>query len=111
MKQLKRAIAGAALLALSGAASALTFNFTFLAGTSAQAQQAFIDAGARWSALYSDNITLDIRLHQQHARRTPGLERARPRRCRAAAVPGCHWRTLLRSEIHDRPPAAAMGST
>jgi len=31
-------------------------NFTFLPGTTAQAQQAFIDAGARWSALYSDNI-------------------------------------------------------
>ena len=60
MKHLKRSIAGTALLAISGAANALSFNYTFVAGTSAQAQQGFIDAGARWSALFSDNITLDM---------------------------------------------------
>ncbi len=54
------AFAAAGLLAASGAAQALTFNFTFTASTTAQQQQAFIDAGARWSALFSDNITLDM---------------------------------------------------
>jgi PEP-CTERM motif len=52
--------AAATLLAASGAAQALTFNFTFTASTTAQQQQAFIDAGARWSALFSDNVTLDM---------------------------------------------------
>jgi|CXWL01.1.fsa_nt_gi hypothetical protein len=60
MKHLQRAVTGAALLALSSASSALTFNFTFTAGTSAQAQQAFIDAGARWSTLFSDSTTIDM---------------------------------------------------
>jgi hypothetical protein len=58
-------LAAASLVALSGAANALTFNFTFVAGTSAQAQQAFIDAGARWSALFTDNVTLDMTVGQQ----------------------------------------------
>lgn len=53
-------IAGAALLAASGASSALTFNFTFLASSTPQANQAFIDAGNRWSALFSDNVTLNM---------------------------------------------------
>ena len=64
MKRTLSATAGAALLVASGASSALTFNFTFVAGTSAQAQQAFIDAGARWSAIYSDNVTLDMTVGQ-----------------------------------------------
>jgi PEP-CTERM motif len=55
-----RTIAGAALLVASGASSALTFNFTFLPGSTAQANQGFIDAGARWSALFSDNVTLNM---------------------------------------------------
>jgi hypothetical protein len=58
------ALAAAALLAGSGASNAVTFNFTFVAGTSAQAQQAFIDAGARWSTLFSDNVTLDMTVGQ-----------------------------------------------
>lgn len=53
-------LAGAMLLALSGASSALTFNFTYVAGTSPQAMQGFIDAGARWSALFSDSVVLDM---------------------------------------------------
>jgi hypothetical protein len=53
-------LAGAALLAASSASSALTFNFTFLPSSTAQANQAFIDAGNRWSALFSDNITVDL---------------------------------------------------
>lgn len=53
-------LAGAAALVASGASHALTFNFTFTASTTAQQQQAFIDAGARWSALFTDNATLDM---------------------------------------------------
>lgn len=64
MKHSLSVAAAAALLVASGAASALTFNFTFVAGTSPQAQQAFIDAGARWSSLFSDNVTLDMTVGQ-----------------------------------------------
>jgi hypothetical protein len=53
-------LTGAALLLLSQAAHALTFNFTFLPSSTAQANQGFIDAGARWSALFTDNITLNM---------------------------------------------------
>ena len=60
MKRTLSALTGAALLVASGASSALTFNFTFVAGTSAQAQQGFIDAGARWSSAFSDNVTLNM---------------------------------------------------
>lgn len=64
MKLQLATLAGAAALVASSASHALTFNFTFLAGTSAQAQQGFIDAGARWSALFSDNVTLDMTVGQ-----------------------------------------------
>lgn len=65
MKHSLSAAAAAALLVSGSAANALTFNFTFVAGTSAQAQQAFIDAGNRWSALFSDNVTLNMTVGQQ----------------------------------------------
>jgi hypothetical protein len=55
-----RAIAGAVLLVSASASQALTFNFTFLASSTPQANQAFIDAGARWSALFSDNVTINM---------------------------------------------------
>lgn len=64
MKHSLSAAAAATLLAVSGASHALTFNFTFVAGTSAQAQQAFIDAGNRWSALFTDNVTLNMTVGQ-----------------------------------------------
>jgi len=51
-------------MAASGASSALTFNFTFLAGSTPQANQAFIDAGARWATLFSDNATIDLTVGQ-----------------------------------------------
>jgi PEP-CTERM motif len=60
MKHTHRAIAASALLALTSASHALTFNFTFLPTSTAQANQAFIDAGARWSALFTDNVTLNM---------------------------------------------------
>ncbi len=59
------AAAAAGLLAFSGASQALTFNFTFVSGTSAQAQQAFVDAGARWSSLFTDPVTLNMTVGQQ----------------------------------------------
>jgi hypothetical protein len=60
MNEAFRLLAGTALIAASSASSALTFNFTFLPGSTPEANQAFVDAGARWSALYSDNVTLDM---------------------------------------------------
>ncbi len=59
------AASAAGLLACSGASQALTFDFSFVTGTSAQAQQAFIDAGARWSNLFSDPVTLNMTVGQQ----------------------------------------------
>jgi hypothetical protein len=60
MKSPHRALAAAMLLAMTSASHALTFNFTFLPTSTAQANQAFIDAGARWSALFTDNVTLNM---------------------------------------------------
>jgi hypothetical protein len=54
-------VGAAALLAATGPAqAALTFNFTFIAGTSVQAQNAFNTAAARWSSIFTDNVTLDM---------------------------------------------------
>ncbi len=66
MKHLRLAAKAIALLALAPTAHALTFNFSFVAGTSPQAQQAFIDAGARWSALFADPITVDLTVGEQN---------------------------------------------
>lgn len=63
IRRLPSAVALALLLS-SGAAHALTFNFTFTAGTSAQAEQGFIEAGARWSALFTDNVVVDMTVGQ-----------------------------------------------
>jgi PEP-CTERM motif len=66
LKFCQAAIGSAALMAGVGQAkAAVVFNFTFIAGTSVQAQNAFIAAGARWSALFSDNVTLDMTVGQQ----------------------------------------------
>jgi len=43
-----------------GLADALTFNFTPAAGMSQQAINAFARAGAEWSALFSDPVTVNI---------------------------------------------------
>lgn len=58
MKTLLSALTLAA--AAGGAAAAPTFNFSFIAGTSMQAQQGFIDAAARWSNLLDDNVTVNL---------------------------------------------------
>ncbi len=65
MKHLSRTLLAAALMAGASASHALTFNFTFVSGTSAQAQQAFIDAGARWSSLFADPVTVNLTVGQQ----------------------------------------------
>jgi hypothetical protein len=48
------------MLAISCSSYALTFNFSFLPGTSAAAQQAFTEAGARWTSMLADPITIDM---------------------------------------------------
>jgi len=60
MQKTLLAAAAAGLLAFSGASQALTFNFSFTASTTAQQQQAFIEAGQRWSNLFTDPVTLDL---------------------------------------------------
>ena len=52
------AAAGALLAVSSQAQAAVIFNFSFTAGTSVAAQNAFIAAGNRWSSLFSDNVTV-----------------------------------------------------
>lgn len=54
------AIAAAAALAATPGQAAPVFNFQFTPGTSAQAQQGFMDAAARWSAALTDNITINL---------------------------------------------------
>lgn len=51
---------GAALGAATMSHAVLTFNLSFLSGTSAQAQTAFQAAANRWSAIYNDNITVNL---------------------------------------------------
>ena len=60
MKFRLQGLAAAALLAASGAASAVTFNFTYVAGTSAEAIAGFNAAAARWSSVLTDNVTLNM---------------------------------------------------
>lgn len=56
-----RSLLAAAALALGANASqALTFEFTFLAGTSTQAQNAFVQAGNVWSQVLSDPVTVRL---------------------------------------------------
>ena len=52
----------AAFCLCGGAAGALTFNFTPAAGMSQQAINAFAQAGARWSALFNDPVTVNINI-------------------------------------------------
>lgn len=57
---LRSAIAGVALFATTSANAALVFNFTFLPSSTVQANNAFIQAGNRWSALFEDNVTINL---------------------------------------------------
>jgi hypothetical protein len=65
-RKIASALVGAAALftATSPAQAALVFNFTFVAGTSAQAQAGFNAAAARWSNLFTDNVTLNMTVGQ-----------------------------------------------
>jgi hypothetical protein len=60
MKTLLTAITLATAAATGSAVAAPTFNFSFIPGTSMQAQQGFIDAAARWSSLLNDNVTINL---------------------------------------------------
>lgn len=58
-----RAALAALAVAVAGwapAAAALTFNFTFTSGTSAQAIAGFQAAGALWSSVLSDPVTVNL---------------------------------------------------
>jgi PEP-CTERM motif len=60
-KVISAALAATAMIAAATPANAaLIFNFTFLGSSTAQANQAFIDAGNRWSALFTDNVTINL---------------------------------------------------
>jgi PEP-CTERM motif len=65
-RKITSSLIGAAALftATSSAQAALVFNFTFVAGTSAQAQAGFNAAAARWSNLFTDNVTLNMTVGQ-----------------------------------------------
>ena len=51
-----------ALLSLTGTSRALTFNFTPAGGMDPLAIAGFQAAGARWSALFTDNVTININI-------------------------------------------------
>jgi hypothetical protein len=58
---MRRSIAVAVLSLATGTAFANpTFNFTFLASSSAQANAGFVAAAARWSSLFTDNVTINM---------------------------------------------------
>lgn len=56
----------AGLLLLSATAQALTFNFIATAATPQIVRDDFAAAGARWSNLFTDNITLNINIDFKH---------------------------------------------
>lgn len=49
-----------ALVVSVSAPAAMTFNLSYLAGTTAQQQTAFQQAAARWSNIFNDNITINL---------------------------------------------------
>lgn len=61
MKKLASVLAlASAFLAAGSATAAPTFNFQFVAGTSLQAQQGFIEAANRWSSVLTDNVVINL---------------------------------------------------
>jgi hypothetical protein len=61
IKTLATAIALACAIATTASATAApVFNFQFTPGTSAEAQQGFVTAAARWSDLLKDNVTINL---------------------------------------------------
>ncbi len=59
-KVISAALAATAMLAAATPANAVTFNLTITAGTSAQAIAGFNAAAARWAAIFTDNVTIDL---------------------------------------------------
>lgn len=55
-----KALLASLLFAAGTASAAPVFNFSYIPGTSLQAQQGFQDAAARWSNLLSDNVTINL---------------------------------------------------
>jgi hypothetical protein len=55
-----KALLAGLLLAAGAASAAPVFNFSYVPGTSLQAQQGFQAAAARWSNLLSDNVTINL---------------------------------------------------
>lgn len=60
MPLLARLATACAAIAAAGSSHALTINYTFLPGTSEQAQQAIRLAGAEWTAVITTDITVDL---------------------------------------------------
>jgi hypothetical protein len=60
MKHRKIALVAALLAGAAGAANALTFDLTYIAGTSAQEQASFAAAAAMWSSIYQDPVTVKL---------------------------------------------------
>lgn len=60
MPPLARLAIACAAVAAAGAAHALTIDYTFLPGTSEQAQQAIRMAGAEWTSLITTNVTVNL---------------------------------------------------
>lgn len=55
-----RVLSLGAAFGVAAVSHALTFNLTYLAGTSAQAQTAFQTAATRWSTIFNDPITINL---------------------------------------------------
>ena len=60
MKFGKQLALATAMSLVASAASALTFNLTFIPGTTLQEQTSFQAAAALWSAKLTDNVTVDL---------------------------------------------------
>lgn len=62
MRTSLRILSAALSLTCAGGAHALTFNYTFTGATTGPEQAAFMAAGARWSALFSDPVTVNLKV-------------------------------------------------
>jgi len=97
---------GAAFVYHGGELSATVFNFTFLGGTSAEAQQAFLAAGERWSAWLTDDVIIDMTVGT--ADLSPGtLASSFARRI---AIPYSSFRSALSGDQTSPLDSVAVGS-
>lgn len=72
MPPLARLAAACATLAAAGSSPALTINYTFLPGTSEQAQQAIRMAGTEWTSVITTDVTLNLNF-ESGLQLSPGL--------------------------------------